>query len=35
MIDHCRGEIVHAERIALHLRLVQKLGGDDHRCRPP
>src|SRR5438132_7660234 len=34
MIDHRRGEIVHAERLALHLRLVQKLGGDDH-CRRP
>src|SRR6266853_4697090 len=33
MIDHHWGEVAHAERIALHLRLVQKLGGDDDRGR--
>ena len=34
MVDNHRGEIVHAERTALHLCLVQELGGDDNRCRP-
>jgi hypothetical protein len=34
MIDNHRGEIAHAERLALHLCLVPKLGGDDDRCRP-
>ena len=34
MIDNHRGEIAHAERVALHLRLVQELGGDDDCCRP-
>ena len=34
MIDNHRDKVAHAERVALHLRLVQKLCGDDDRCRP-
>ena len=34
MVDNHQGEIVHAERMALRLCLVQELGGDDNRCRP-
>jgi len=34
MVDNHRGEVVHTERLALHLRLVQELGGDDNCCRP-
>ena len=34
MVDNHGGEVAHAERIALHLRLVQELGGDDNRGRP-
>jgi hypothetical protein len=34
MIDNDRHKIAHAERVALHLRFVQKLGGDNDRCRP-
>jgi hypothetical protein len=34
MIDNHGDEIAHAERVALHLRFVQELGGDDDRCRP-
>lgn len=30
VLDHDWGEIAHAERIALHLRLVQELRGDDN-----
>jgi hypothetical protein len=29
VLDHNQGKIVHAQRIALDLRLVQKLGRDD------
>ena len=32
MIDNHWSEITHAERVALHLRLVQELRGDDN-CR--
>jgi hypothetical protein len=34
MVDNHRGEIVHAQRVALRLRFVQKLGRDNHRGRP-
>ena len=34
MVDNHRGEIAHAERMALHFCLVQKLDGDDNGCRP-
>jgi hypothetical protein len=34
MVDNDRGEIAHAERMALHLCLVQELGSDDNRGRP-
>jgi hypothetical protein len=34
VIDHDRREVGHAERVALHLRLVQEFGGDDDRGRP-
>ena len=30
VLDHDQSEIAHAERIALHLRLVQELRGDDN-----
>ena len=33
MINNRRSEARHTERIALHLRLVQELGSDDHRRR--
>jgi hypothetical protein len=33
MVDDHRDEIGQAERIALHLGLVQELGGDDDRSR--
>jgi hypothetical protein len=33
MLDHDRGEIVHAKRVPLHLGLVQEFGGDDDRRR--
>jgi phosphomannomutase len=33
MIDDDRGKIGHAERVALHLGLVQKFGRDDDRGR--
>jgi hypothetical protein len=34
MIDNHRDKVAHAERVALHLRLVQKLCGDNDRGRP-
>ena len=33
VFDNCEGEFLHAERFALHLRLVQELGGNDDCCR--
>jgi hypothetical protein len=33
VVDNHGSEIVHAERVALHLRFVQEFGGDDDRCR--
>ena len=34
MVDDHGDEIAHAQGVALHLRLVQELGGDDNRGRP-
>jgi hypothetical protein len=34
VVDDHRDQIAHTEGVALHLRLVQKLGGDDNRGRP-
>ncbi len=34
VLDHDWVKIAHAERVALHLRLVQEFGGDDDRGRP-
>jgi len=34
MIDNYRSEVTHAERVALHLRLVQEFGSNDDRGRP-
>ena len=33
VIDDDRDEVGHAERVTLHLRLMQKFGGDDDRRR--
>jgi hypothetical protein len=33
VFDNYEGELLYAERVALHLRLVQELGGNDDRCR--
>jgi len=34
VVDNHRGQIAHAQRVALYLRFVQKLGGDNDRGRP-
>jgi hypothetical protein len=34
VVDNHRGQIAHTQSVALHLRFVQKLGGDDDRGRP-